>query len=51
MRQKREEERDDEYVFYKDPKWKKRANCNKGTWTELEKALFINFLKENIRIF
>ena len=26
-------ERDDDYVFYKDPKWKKRANCNQGAWT------------------
>ena len=26
-------EQDDDYVFYKDPKWKKRANCNKGAWS------------------
>ena len=48
---KRIASRDDDYVFYKDPRWKKRANCNQGAWTSIEKNMFINFLRENEKIF
>ena len=42
---------DEEYFFSKDPKWKQRPNCNRGSWGLEEQSNYLKFLMSHERLF